>query len=84
MRCKHHHCYDGGRPYVQCFEPYLIAEAARGRIEHVLVERISLRGMCHAVRVTLKWLWGLLVQCGETLPDHLHVQPLTGYGNVRR
>ena len=82
---KHnYHCHDGGHQYVQCFEQYLLAEATRGRIEHLLVERISLRGTCHAVRVTLKWLLGFLVQCGETLPDHLHVQPLTGHGNVRR
>jgi len=32
--------------------------------------------------VTLKWLLGFLVQCFEALPDHLHVQPITGTHNV--
>jgi insertion element IS1 protein InsB len=51
-------------------------------IERLLVERISLRGICRAVGVGLKWLLGFLVQCVEALPDHLHVQPVTCHGNV--
>lgn len=38
--------------------------------------------MCRAVGVKLKWLSGCLVQCVEALPDHLHVQPVTGHGTV--
>jgi insertion element IS1 protein InsB len=38
---------------------------------------MSLRGICHAVGVTLKWLLGFLVQCFEALPDHRHVQPVS-------
>jgi insertion element IS1 protein InsB len=79
---QNHHCHDCGRQFVQCLEQYLIAEDKRGLIERLLVERISLRGICRAVGVTLKWLLGFLVQCVEALPDHLHVQPITGHGNV--
>jgi transposase-like protein len=79
---QNHHCHDCGRQFVQCFEQYLIAEDKRTLIESLLVERISLRGICRAVGVTLKWLLGFLVQCVEALPDHLHVQPVTGHGNV--
>jgi insertion element IS1 protein InsB len=43
----------------------------------LLVERISLRGICRAVGVTLKWLLGFLVQCFAALPDHLHVHPIS-------
>jgi insertion element IS1 protein InsB len=43
----------------------------------LLRERISLRGICRAVGVGLKWLLGFLVTCFEVLPDHLHVQPIT-------
>jgi insertion element IS1 protein InsB len=46
------------------------------------VERISLRGICRAVGVTLKWLVRFLVQCVEALPDHLHVEPLTRHQDV--
>ena len=54
-----------------------MAEDKRGLIERLLVERISLQGICRAVGVTLKWLLGFLVQCFEALPDHLHVQPVS-------
>jgi insertion element IS1 protein InsB len=38
---------------------------------------MSLRGICRAVGVTLKWLLGFLVQCFEALPDPLHGQPVS-------
>jgi insertion element IS1 protein InsB len=76
------HCHDCGRQFVQCFEHYLISEKKRGLIKRLLVERISLRSICRALGVTLKWLLGFLVQCFEALPDHLHVQPITGRHNV--
>jgi insertion element IS1 protein InsB len=72
-----HHCHDCGRQFVDCFEQYLIPEDTRALIERLLVERISLRGICRAVGVTLKWLLGFLVRCIATLPDHLHVQPVS-------
>jgi len=37
---------------------------------------------CRAAGVDLKWLLGALVTCFEALSDHLHVQPVTGHGNV--
>jgi insertion element IS1 protein InsB len=74
---QNHHCHDCGYQFVQCFEQYLIADEKRGLIERLLVERISLRGICLAVGVKLKWLLGFLVQCFKALPDHLHVQSVT-------
>jgi insertion element IS1 protein InsB len=79
---QNYHCHDCGRQFVGCCEQYRIAEDKRTLIERLLLERISLRGICRAVGVQLKWLLGFLVQCVEALPDHLHVQPLTGHGHV--
>jgi insertion element IS1 protein InsB len=62
---QNYHCHDYGRQFVQCFEQYLISEEKRSLIERLLLERISLRGICRAVGVTLKWLLGFLVQCLE-------------------
>jgi IS1 family transposase len=73
---QNYHCHDCGRQFVQCCEQYLVSEEKRGLIERLLVERLSLRGICRAVGVTLKWLLGFLVQCFQALPDHLHVQPV--------
>jgi insertion element IS1 protein InsB len=74
---QNHQCHDCGRRFVDRFAQYLVSENTRALIERLLVERISLRGICRAVGVTLKWLVGFLVQCFEALPDHLHVQPVS-------
>src|ERR671918_1188405 len=58
---QNHHCHDCGRQFVDGSEQYLISEDTRALIERLLVERISLRGICRAVGVTLKWLLGFLV-----------------------
>ena len=61
---------------------YRISDDTRALIERLLVERISLRGICRAVGVGLKWLLGFLVQRVKALPEHLHVQPVTCDGSV--
>ncbi|MDQ3959578.1 MAG: IS1 family transposase [Pseudomonadota bacterium] len=79
---QNHQCQDCGRQFVQCFEQYLISDDTRALIERLLVERISLRGICRAVGVGLKWLIGFLVHCVEALPDHLNVQPITSHQDM--
>jgi insertion element IS1 protein InsB len=74
---QNHQCQACGRQFVDRFEQYLVSDDTRTLIERLLVERISLRGICRAVGVTLKWLLGFLVQCVAALPDHLHVQPVS-------
>src|SRR4029453_530390 len=74
---QNHQCKACPRQFVQCSEQYLISDETRALIERLLRERISLRGICRAVGVGLKWLLGFLVQCVEALPDHLHVQPVS-------
>jgi IS1 family transposase len=79
---QNHQCKECGRQFVDCFEQYLVSDDTRALIERLLVERISLRGICRAVGVKLKWLLGFLVQCFESLPDHLHIQPVRGTQDV--
>jgi insertion element IS1 protein InsB len=79
---QNHQCHDCGRQFVDCFTQYRVSADTRALIERWLVERISLRGICRAVGVTLKWLLGFLVHCFEALPDHLHVQPVSGTHDV--
>ena len=79
---QNYQCKDCGRQFVDCFEQDLVSDDTRALIERLLVERISLRGICRTMGVTLKWLLGLLVECVEAWPDHLHVQPVTCKHNV--
>src|SRR5689334_17108928 len=51
------------------------SRASTGRsLERLLQERLSLRGICRAVGVGMKWLMGFLVECYEAAPVHLNVQ----------
>jgi IS1 family transposase/transposase-like protein len=79
---QNHQCQDCGRQFVDCFEQDLVSEDTRTLIERLLVERISLRGICRAVGVGLKWLLGFLVHCVEALPGHLNVQPIASHQGV--
>jgi insertion element IS1 protein InsB len=72
-----HQCKACARQFVECAEHYRIADETRALIERLLLERISLRGICRAVGVGLKWLLGFIVHRFETLPEHLHIQPIT-------
>jgi insertion element IS1 protein InsB len=50
-----------------------ISHEQRTLIEHLLRERISLRGICRAVGVSLTWLLHFMVECFAACPDDLHV-----------
>jgi insertion element IS1 protein InsB len=43
-------------------------------VAHLLRERISLRGICRAVGVSLTWLLHFMVECFAACPDDLHVR----------
>ena len=47
-------------------------------IERLLLERISLRGICRAVGVGLQWLMQFVVEQFQAAPKHLSVQPPAG------
>jgi insertion element IS1 protein InsB len=43
-------------------------------VEHLLRERLSLRGLCRAVGVSLTWLLPFMVDRCAACPDDLHVR----------
>ena len=55
-------------------EGRLISDEQRTMIEHLLRERISLRGICRAVGVSLTWLLHFMVERFAACPDDLHVR----------
>jgi insertion element IS1 protein InsB len=59
-----------------------IADEQRTLLEHLLRERISLRGICRAVGVSLTWLLHFMVECFAACPDHLHVPRPAGPAEV--
>jgi IS1 family transposase len=55
-------------------EDRIIADEQRTLIEHLLRERISLRGICRAVGVSLTWLLRFMGERCAAWPEHLYVQ----------
>src|SRR5712692_9524283 len=75
---QNHRCKVCGRAFVLSPENHLITEEQRVLIERLLLERISLRGICRAVGVGLRWLLHFMVERFAAAPAHLYVQPTAG------
>jgi IS1 family transposase len=71
---QNHRCQDCARQFVVNAENRLIGEADRALVKRLLAERLSLRGVCRAVQVSLGWLVGFVVECYEAAPDDLNVR----------
>lgn len=75
---QNHRCKQCGRALVLNPENLLITEAQRALIERLLLERISLRGICRAVGVGLRWLLQFMVERFQAAPEHLYIEPPVG------
>ena len=71
---QNHYCKACERQFSASAEPSILPHEQRTLIESLLRERISLRGICRAVGVSLTWLLHFMVECFAACPDHLHVQ----------
>ena len=71
---QNHQCKTCGRQFTANPIDRGIAPEQRLRIEQLLRERISLRGICRAVGVSLTWLLHFMVECFTACPDDLHSQ----------
>src|SRR5918992_5634443 len=71
---QNHRCKACGRQFVASAEDRIIADEQRTLVEHLLRDRISLRGICRAVGVSLTWLLHFMVECFTACPEDLHVQ----------
>jgi transposase-like protein len=70
---QNHRCKDCGRQFVLRAENRLIDDHGRETIKRLLAERVSLRGICRVMWVSLSWLIDFAVQCYEAAPDDLNV-----------
>ncbi len=71
---QNHQCKACGRQFVVSTEERIISSEQRTLLKHLLCERISPRGICRAVGVSLTWLLHVMVERFAACPDHLHVQ----------
>src|SRR2546430_8275374 len=72
---QNHRCKLCGRAFVLQPDNSVITEEQRLLIERLLLERISLRGICRVVGVGLRWLLQFMGARFREAPDHLNVAP---------
>jgi insertion element IS1 protein InsB len=75
---QNHRCKLCGRAFVRTPENPVITEEQRTLIARLLLERISLRGICRAVGVGLQWLLQFMGAQFQAAPEHLNVEPRRG------
>jgi transposase-like protein len=66
---QHHQCKACGRQCVASAEAHLVSDERRTLIVHLLCERISLRGICRAVGISLTWLLDFMVERVAACPE---------------
>jgi insertion element IS1 protein InsB len=79
---QNHTCKVCGRAFVLVPENHMVTEEQRAVIERLLLERISLRGLCRVIGVGLRWLLSFMVERFTAAPEHRYVQPASGTQRV--
>lgn len=75
---QNHRCKLCGRAFVLHPENAVVTEEQRVLIERLLLERVSLRGICRAVGVGLQWLLQFMTERFQAVPEGLYVKPAAG------
>jgi insertion element IS1 protein InsB len=70
---QNHRCRRCGRAFIQELDCPPVSQEQQELVKKLLLERLSLRGICRVVGVSLDWLLKFLVSLYEALPDHLNV-----------
>jgi len=60
-----------------------VSEEEKALIQRLLLERLSLRGICRGAEVSLTWLLGFIAEVSAALPDDLNVQAWEARGVVQ-
>jgi IS1 family transposase len=71
---QNHQCLNCGRQCVLEPEQKLISEEEREWIRGLLKERLSLRGICRAMKVRMDWLLTFISQEYEHVPEDMNVR----------
>jgi insertion element IS1 protein InsB len=66
-----------GHQFVVYADNRAIAEDQRTLVERLLLEKISLHGICRTVGVSIRRLADFMITRFQALPDHPHAQPVT-------
>ena len=66
---QNHRCRDCGRQFVQDIEKKTVSAFEKNITEKLLIGRISLRGICRVMNVSLTWLLCFFRSVTDAVPD---------------
>lgn len=69
---QNYRCKVCGREFILNPKPLSIPDEKRELIKQLLLERLSLRGICRITRVSMKWLLQFIAEIYDQLPAHLN------------
>lgn len=69
---QNHYCHDCHRQFLENGQDWFISDQQRSLVDKLLLERISLAGICRVVEVSESWLLSYVKDLYGRLPDHLH------------
>lgn len=67
-------CKECGRQFVKDSTKRYVSEQEREMIDRLLLERISLAGICRVMKVSQTWLLDYVAKLYERLPDNLNAE----------
>ncbi len=70
---QNHYCKDCGRQFILNPEWQPISDMKKEYIQRLLLERISLRGICRVLSVSIQWLLQFIVDVYDELSDDLNI-----------
>ena len=70
---QNYQCKKCGRQFVKDPEKKIITDNQKSIIKKMLLERVSLRGICRVMGVSLTWLLSFFSEITDELPDDLGV-----------
>ena len=80
---QNHRCGECRRQFVLDPQNKIITDETKDLVRRLLLEKLSLRGICRAVQVSHAWLLGFIKQEYDQVPRSLNVQvPLESTGLV--
>lgn len=69
---QNYYCHSCGSQFVESGQLWFVSESEKGLINKLLLERISLSGICRVCDVSESWLLNYIKELYSNLPDDLN------------
>ena len=74
QKTQQYKCKSCSKKFFLTGSSYFISDFKKELLKDLLLERLSLRGICRVLKVSLTWLLGFLKEIWSDLPDDLNVK----------